>query len=188
MKEIMKLGIILLIICLVSAALLAFTYDITKLPIDEQREKASQQSRKDVLPDAESFEVLEEDLFSTLSNDKIVEVYKGLKGTEIIGYVIKTVPAGYGGEVEVITGISTEGKVTGVRVGTHQETPGLGANATLPYFYEQYEGMSTDISIGVSKTEQSESEIKAIAGATITSWAVTTGVNYSIEAVDELSN
>ncbi len=46
-----------------------------------------------------------------------------------------------------------------------------------------YNGMSADAHIGVSKTEQTETEIQAISGATITSQAVTDGVNFAIDAI-----
>jgi electron transport complex protein RnfG len=87
-----------------------------------------------------------------------------------------------------MTGIDVEGKITGVRLGNHNETPGLGANATLPYFYEQYENKSIDKDIEVSKVEPTkDNQIQAISGATITSSAVTSGVNMAINTFKEIS-
>jgi electron transport complex protein RnfG len=69
-----------------------------------------------------------------------------------------------------------------MRVGNHQETPGLGANATLSDFYGQYVDKSTESELTVVKAGASGNEIQAISGATITSKAVTKGVNIAVAA------
>ena len=184
MNDILKLGLKLLLICLVSAGLLAVTNELTKDKIIEQRNLVNQQARQEVLSDAESFDAVDQEILDKViaQNPNVVEIFTAKKGGETIGYVIKTTPSGFGGPVEVITGIDTEGKITGVRTGSHNETPGLGANVTLPYFYTQYEGMGVNGSVDVSKTEKTDTAIMAVSGATISSRAVTTGVNYSLEA------
>ncbi|MCT4632165.1 MAG: RnfABCDGE type electron transport complex subunit G [Firmicutes bacterium] len=189
MKEIGKLGAILLLICAIASALLAFVNTKTIDKIVEQRELASELARKEVLPDADKFEKLDDALLKEFSdkNDKVKEIYVGFSGDTVIGYVVKTAPGGYGGAVEVISGISTDNSLTGVRVGNHNETPGLGANALLPSFYEQYNGMSVEGEVGVAKANPQENQIQAIAGATITSQAVTDGVNMAAEVVKELN-
>ena len=146
-------------------------------------------ARQAVLSDATGFEPLEEAELAkfTANNDKVKEVFIGLKDGQIVGYVVKTTPTGFGGAVEVTTGIGLDGTIKGVRMGNHAETPGLGANAALPYFYEQYNGLSAMEDVGVNKQTPSGNEIQAISGATITSVTITNGVNYSIEVVRELN-
>ncbi|WP_432664223.1 RnfABCDGE type electron transport complex subunit G [Wukongibacter baidiensis] len=190
MKEIVKLGIILLIVCVVAAGALAITNEVTKDQIAFQRNLANEEARKSILPSAENFKPLEEDKLNEIvsKNNKVAEVFAGYKGDSVVGYTFKTLPSGYGGTVEVMTGIGMEGKVTGVRVGNHQETPGLGANAALPSFYDQYENKSAETEIAVTKTEPTEeNQIQAISGATITSDAVTAGVNIAIDTFKEIS-
>ncbi len=184
MKEISKLGLILLLICAVAAGLLSLVYDFTIDKIVGQRELTSQLSRQEVLPEAESFEIIEADMLDKVKdeNELVVEIYEGLTGDGVVGYTIKSLPGGFGGSVEVITGVSLDGKITGMRVGSHQETPGLGANATLPDFYGQYAGKSTESELTVVKAGAAGNEIQAISGATITSKAVTEGVNMAVEA------
>jgi electron transport complex protein RnfG len=189
MKEIIRLSAILLSICLVAALALAVTNDMTIDKILEQRELVNQQARQAVLAEATSFEAIPEaDLGEIVKQESTVrEVYAGLNDGTIIGYVVKSGPNGFGGAVEVTTGIGVDNMVKGVRIGSHQETPGLGANATLPAFYDQFTGMSAASEIGVSKTTKSDTEILAITGATITSRAVTDGVNASIRVVETLN-
>jgi len=189
MKDIIVLGLKLLLICLISAALLGVTNELTKDKIAEVQAAASEQARKDVAPDAERFEAVDAEKMAEIVavTDKVQEAFVAYKGDEVIGFVLKTAPSGYGGPVVVITGIDASGVITGVRVGTHTETPGLGANATLPSFYEQYDGKSVVTGVGVSKTGSSDTEIQAISGATITSAAVTNGVNFAGDILDILT-
>ena len=44
--------------------------------------------------------------------------------------LFSTSSKGYGGEVSVLTGIGTDGKVVGVTVLEHNETPGMGSKVT----------------------------------------------------------
>ncbi len=189
MKKIIKLGIILLVISFIAAAALAFTNELTAPEIKKQRTAASELARKDVLPTAESFEAVTPEQLATLvaNNPNVQEAYVGMKGTEIVGYVVKSNPTGFSGPVEVVAGIAVDGTIAGVRMGTNQETPGLGSVAKTPGFYEQYNGMKTDQPIGVNKTTSTEYEIQAISGATITSRCITKGVNNAIEAIALLS-
>ncbi|MBN2898130.1 MAG: RnfABCDGE type electron transport complex subunit G [Clostridia bacterium] len=189
MQEIMKLGAKLLLICLVSASLLAVTNEMTKGPIQQQRDMASQAARQEVLATAEEFVPVDEATLAEIQStySTVVEAFVGKAGGADVGYVIKTTPGGFGGAVEVITGIDVDGKLTGVRIGSHNETPGLGGIITTEGFYGQYAGMVAG-EIGVSKIAKSDTEIKAIAGATISSRAVTSGVNEAIGAYKALNN
>lgn len=191
MKEIMKLGAILFAVCLIAAVALMATYEMTSPIIATQRAQKDENARREVLPAANSFNKVSEDYDTSVTLDDgnvvaISEVYSGEKDGQVVGYVIKSTPGGYGGAVEVVTGIDGAGLITGVRVGSHQETPGLGAKATLPDFYSQYDGKVAS-TISVNKTQQSDTEVQAIAGATITSKAVTSGVNASAVVAASLS-
>lgn len=181
MKDILKLGVTLFAICAVAALVLSVTNNITQPIIEERNIQASNESRKIVLSDADEFKELE-----GITSDIVVEVYEGLKGEEVIGYTIKTTPKGYGGSVEVMVGISTNGKITGIDIGNHSETPGLGSKASDPSFKDQYLYKDAANSLLVVKGNSSnDNEISAISGATITSNAVTSGVNAAMKIYNE---
>jgi len=185
MKDNLKTGIILLIIAAVAAVALGLTNEVTKDKIAEQRFLANEQAKKAVLATAATFEdITGEDLDAITSTfAPVTEAYVGLDASgAVVGYVFKSTPNGFSGAVEVVTGIDVNGTVTGLRVGSHKETPGLGAKAKDAAYYEQYNGKLTDSPIGVSKTAASGNDIQAITGATITSVAVTSGANASIDA------
>ncbi|GCD11131.1 RnfABCDGE type electron transport complex subunit G [Clostridium tagluense] len=178
MKENIKLGLILLLITGVAGFLLGGAYEITKAPIAASIEADKQAAMKAILPTADKFEKAD---VKIEGNEKVSEVNAGLKGTEIAGYAIKVAPKGYAGPVEIMVGISTEGKVTGIKILSHAETPGLGANAPQPKFSDQYKNKPTKEKLEVVKTVPSkDTQIEAITGATITSKAVTLGVNDAV--------
>ena len=55
--------------------------------------------------------------------------YEGTASGDTIGYVFKTSAKGYGGDIDLMVGIDTSGKVTGVSILSISETAGLGMNA-----------------------------------------------------------
>ena len=133
MKDILKLGVTLFAICAVAALVLGVTNNITAPVIEERNIQASNEARKTVLPEADEFKELE-----GMNSDIVLEVYEGIKDGQVIGYTIKTSSKGYGGAIELMVGISKDSKITGVEIGNHSETPGLGSKATEPIFKNQY--------------------------------------------------
>jgi electron transport complex protein RnfG len=179
LKENIRLGLILLLITGVAGLLLGGAYEITKAPIAKTIAADKQAAMKEILPVADTFSTSDVNI---KENKKISEVNTGLKGGKIAGYAIKVAPRGYSGPVEIMVGISTDGKVTGIKILSHAETPGLGANAPKPEFSDQYKNKSTKDKLEVVKKAASkENQIQAITGATITSKAVTLGVNDAID-------
>lgn len=186
MKSILKTGLVLLIISAIAAVSLGLTNEFTYDKIQDQRRMASEKARIDVLPSATSFEAADESVLAeiTAQFEIVKEAYVGSDASgNIVGYVFKSTPSGFSGAIEVVTGISIDGLVTGLRVGSHNETPGLGAKATDSDFYDQYLGLTSTEVIGVSKIAASGNDIQAITGATITSAAVSDGANASVEAM-----
>lgn len=181
MKDILKLGVTLFAICAVAALVLGVTNNITAPVIEERNIQASNEARKTVLPEADEFKELE-----GMNSDIVLEVYEGIKDGQVIGYTIKTSSKGYGGAIELMVGISKDGKITGVEIGNHSETPGLGSKATEPMFKNQYVDKDVSNSLLVVKgSANNDNEISAISGATITSNGVTSGVNAAMKIYNE---
>lgn len=179
MKENLKLGFILLVVTALAGLFLGAAHSITKEPIEKQALLEKNQAMQEILPSAETFELLNETL---PEGTTIKEVNKGVKGNEVVGYAIKITPKGFGGLIEMMVGISADGKIGGIKILSHGETPGLGANSTNIRFYGQYKDKSTESLLEVVKTGASkDNQIQAITGATITSRAVTSGVNEAID-------
>ncbi len=173
-KEIIKIGLILFAITAISAMLLAIVNKATAPVIAKNQLKKTYASMQTVMPDADNFEPIEITGFKNIS-----EGYSALdKNGEKIGVCLITTANGYGGEIKVLTGIS-DGKVTGIDILSHSETPGLGAKSVEPEFKNQFAGKGENIK--VSKSSAKDNEINAISGATITSNAVTAAVNTALK-------
>lgn len=176
-NDIFKLGIVLLVIAGVCGLILGYVNQVTATPIAVQEKKTMDEANKEILPEASTFEEKKD----VELDEGILSLTEGKEGSEVKGYTIKVAPKGYGGAIELMIGISTEGKLSGIKVLSHAETPGLGANADTPGFTEQYKGKLAEELKVVKGTASNENEIAAITGATITSKAVTSGVNEAIE-------
>jgi len=57
---------------------------------------------------------------------KEITVYRALKNHQVTGVAYEVRGSGYAGEMKLMMGVDTEGKLLGVRVTAHKETPGLG--------------------------------------------------------------
>lgn len=171
-KEIIKVGLILFVITALSALILAVANSVTSPIIAENNKIKTEKMMQALLTDADSFEIVD------VEAQQVVEAYIAKSGDDVVGTCVVSEANGYGGAVKVITGIDKEGKVTGVDILEHSETPGLGANATKPEFKSQFEGMT--MNIGVSRGSASGNEINAMSGATVTSKAVTEAVNAAL--------
>lgn len=185
MNETLKLGLILFLITAISATILGISNNVTAGKIAEADRIANDNARKEALSVAEEFKLLDESEISSITNGnpEVLEIYEGLDNSgELVGYVIKTLVGGFGGDIEVMTGISLEGKITGMKVLNHEETPGLGANATNPEFQERFENIPVDEPlVVVSGDPAATNEVEAITSATITTNAVAEGVNIARE-------
>ncbi|MDD2414316.1 MAG: RnfABCDGE type electron transport complex subunit G [Eubacteriaceae bacterium] len=192
-KKVGKLAIILFLISAIAALLLGLTNYVTKDIIAAQSEKKNIEARQEVLADADSFKKVDniEQVAQTADSANasiVVEAYSGYKGDQLVGYTVKTTPKGYGGDVEVLTGIGVDGKVSGVTILDQSETAGLGARCVEPSFQQEYQGKDASKELSVVKTNPTDNQIQAITGATITSKAVTKGVNASMKIYSQLAS
>ena len=179
-KEIIIPTVALFVICLISTALLGGTNSLTAEKIKQVAAESAAKARTEVCKDAAEFE---EKQFTVDENEYTVYIGKNASG-ETVGYTVTTQDKSYGGVIEVMTGFDTEGKITGVEILTIDDTPGLGMNAKKDEFRNEYVGRSGELT--VSKSASADNEIQAITGATITSKAVTRGVNLGSKIVTEV--
>lgn len=196
-KEVIKLGLILLAISSVAACLLSLTNFATAGTIVQLNEQTNKAARQEVLSEATDFEQIPPEKLAKIATEigienpeEVVEAFIGTNGGAVVGYTVKTAPtSGYAGEIQMLTGISADGVITGISILKSNETPGLGAQAVLPAFKDQYKEKSALAEVTVVKTtpETGSNAIQAITGATITSRAVTSGVNMANQVYQTLS-
>lgn len=169
---ILRLTVTLLIIAAVMAAALAGVNAITKDKIAEIKIQKTQAAITKVLPGAAGLEEI-----PLNENAGIVKTVYASGDS----YAVEVIPSGFNGAITMMVGIE-KGKVTGISIVSHTETPGLGAvaaadNAKGEAFRGQFAG-GESFTVG--------GNVDAMSGATITSKAVTSGVNAALEYIKSL--
>lgn len=178
-KEILVPTIVLLVICVIASALLGGTNILTKDKIAAINAETKAAAMRTVMPDAVSFG-------DSVSAEDSLEYSPALddKGNTI-GYAFTVSESGYGGGIEVMVGINTDGTVNKVTIiAADDETPGLGQNIKKDSFLDQFIGKTGELTV-TKNAPSSDTEIQAITSATISSSAVTRAVNAAIAYCNE---
>ena len=108
-------------------------------------------------------------------------------GGESEGYVLVTTGAGLWGKIVATVGVESDlSTLTGVEFIDQQETPGLGARISEPWFTGQFAGKRGPFRTVPEGEEAGEQEFQAVTGATITTNAVLRIVNGSLANAPQL--
>ncbi len=194
MGRIVKNTIIITAITVIAGLLLGIVYQVTKAPIALAEQSARERAYAQVLPDADSFEddtafdAEEAQAFmdETGFADVIDNVVVATKSGEPAGYVITvTSKEGFGGDIQFTVGIDQDGVTKGVSILSISETAGLGMKATEPAFLEQFRDRDVTAFMYTKEGADEDNEIDALSGATITTNAMTNGVNAALAYYDE---
>lgn len=192
MKKIIKDAVILTIITLASGFGLGFVHDITVVPIEKAQEAKKQKAYESVMTEGKKFVEIEVDTSKTegfvaagYEKQSIKDVVEAKDASgNMIGYVITVVSnQGFGGPIEMSIGISAKepGKITGIDFLSMSESPGLGDNAKKPEFKDvSFKDKAVEKFVVVKDAPTSDDQVLAITGATISTNAVTQGVNAAL--------
>ncbi|MBN2558258.1 MAG: FMN-binding protein [Clostridia bacterium] len=175
MRDILKPAVSLLIICIFITFSVALVYNVTAETIAEREWEALNIAMNEVLPGGAPFEDITE-AFPGISDSggtiKITGAFRSEKG-----YVFNMIAPGYGGDVAVIIGIDENASISGLRLGSNNETPSLGKRAEEEFFTSRFFGINTSENIGDS--------VDSISGVTITSTAVKKAAQKACEYYNE---
>ncbi len=165
-NEYVKIGGSLLVICAVVALVVSFVHAVTA---DMIAEAAVRERREAVV--------------RIFGEGAAITEIEPLAGTNTIyaiadaGYCVNLDAKGFGGPVSMMVGVGYDGRLVGIEIVSHSETPGFGAKADDPAYLAQYIGQGSRLVLGDT--------VDALAGATITSRAVLGGVNAATAALVE---
>ena len=177
MSEIIKPAAVLLIITLIASALLGGVNSVTKSTITENDYAARRASMSEVLPEVVNDSFAEECAVTDFPG--VTGYSEGYGADGAVGYAISAEAQGYGGMINIMIGVNLEGKITGVKLLSHFETPGLGANAASKDFTDLFIGTSGELKV-VKAQPTGDSEIQAITSATITTNGFKNAVNSAL--------
>lgn len=196
--DMIKNALILFVITLIAGVLLGLVYQITKQPIADQNARKVEEANKAVFATASSFgqdNIVDAAAAQSVSGssadlagvtiDSVIEAYDA--SGNVIGYIVQITSKGYNDEIKFSMGITADGVLNGISLISISETPGLGMNAekVLVPQYTVDGGLDATVTYkvvkdGTGKTSATDTSIEAISGATITSKAVTNGVDAGL--------
>jgi len=174
----------------VGTALLAATYLVTR-PIIAETEKQAKLALigqilpatlydNDLLKDAALLPPAKE-----LGNSEPTTVYRAVKEGKPSAAVLEVIaPDGYSGKIRMIVAIKADGEISGVRVVTHHETPGLGDYIEIAKnrWIRIFEGKSLSKYANQDwKVKKDGGKFEHTAGATVSPRAVVKAVHKSLE-------
>lgn len=178
----------------VTVGIVAFTQQMTEEPIAASRLKAARAALYEVVPqdkhDNDLFNdtrPLPENLVQQLGvqgrNPEQQLVHVARRDGKPVAVVVPTVaPDGYSGRIDMIMGIDDEGRILGLRVTSHNETPGLGDKIEVrkSNWILSFNGKTTESTI-----DGLDAEFDQLTGATITREAISRQVKKTLAAVEE---
>lgn len=171
-KKIVIPAVSLFVICLVCTVLLAFINQQTEPKIKELAIQTETESRAKVLSSASDFEE------KTTDGISYVTGYNDAK--EVQGYIFVTTTKSYGGDLQIMTGVDADGKVSGIEVLEISDTAGLGMKAKEQDFKDRFTGLVNGIIVDKNSGDPEKNQVQALTGATITSNAVAKAVNEAL--------
>lgn len=174
-KKIVSFVLRLSILCVIASAALAWVYLQTKPRIEAEKLRRLTLARKEILPLATEF--VEKPL------DQKENYALGLnEEKKTVGKILKKTKRGYGGPIEVLIALDSENKVSGVKILSQFETPGLGTKIKEKNFLVQFLGRTID----ELKLKKDKGKIEGVTGATISSRAVLDAVREGAELGSKL--
>ena len=185
----LRASITLALVVAIAAGLLALVYDVTRERIAQAERDRRLARFAAVLGDTRYDNELLEDLIEVsdpdlLGTNETVRVFRARLADEPVAAVLLPVaPDGYGGSIRLVVGIDPTGRLLGVRVFSHRETPGLGdgIDERKSNWILAFDGRSlNDPTPEKWKVRKDGGEFDQFTGATVTPRAVVTAVRNTL--------
>ena len=174
----------LTIICVVAGAILAGVNMYTTGPIAATKAAALEAAIKAVTPAFDNKPTEEAYMAVTADGDSL-KIYPAKQDGKFVGAAVESnTMKGFGGEIRVIVGFDTEGKLLNYSVLQHAETPGLGAKMQEWFRTDKNRQsvLGRNLSDGELKVTKDGGDVDAITASTITSRAFLNAVNRAYSA------
>jgi len=181
-RDLIKMVVVLFVICATSGVVLSYVNEATKAPREYQYIKFVQEpSMKAVLTDFDN-DPIKERINVVVGEDgegnpieKVVFPAKKDGKTEAVAFSASA--KGYHDLIEVMVGVGPDGKLTGISIMSHTETPGLGARIVEAKFTDQFAGLDLD----TTKLASEGGKVDALSGATFSTVGVIAAVTEALE-------
>ena len=176
-------------LCLAATLLVWLTWYSTRARIEHNHAQLIQQQLGALVPAARHDNALHQRPVQILIDGQVLTVYRATLQDAPVAMVIDyTTPQGYSGDIRMLVAIEASGKLLGVRVLEHRETPGLGDDIELARsnWILGFDGLSLQAPTPEQwRVRKDGGHFDAFTGATITPRAVVTAVHHVLELYQE---
>jgi len=193
-KASLRTAVQLLLFAIVGTGLLALTYELTREPILESEERAKMKLISQIAPAGTYDNEIIEDTIQLaqdelLGNRETLIGHRGyLRGDPAIVLLSAIAPDGYSGRIKLIIAIRQDGSLSGVRVVSHAETPGLGDYIDIAKnsWITIFNGQSLDnLKERDWQVKKDGGVFDSMAGATISPRAVVKAVHKALQYYEQ---
>ncbi len=153
--------------------------------IEQRMQEDLRASLSQVIPSSvHDNDILANPLDFKLDDGQSLTIYRGTVDLQVTALAWEIVGKGYAGDIRLILGVASDGRVLGVRVLSHTETPGLGdkIEANRDDWILGFDGLSIGNPPSERwKVDKDGGDFDAFSGATITPRAVVTAIYEGLE-------
>ena len=178
MKKFVEESWLVLVMGIGFALLLAGTQAALQGRIHENQREATRQAIAEVLPGVATTEQREVEGY---------QVYEGFDDQgRLLGWVIEGSGTGFVDRITLVVGLDVDKtRITGVKVTSNVETPGLGNKIEDAAWIGQFEGLDAErrVDITMAAPDRDDNEVQAITGATLSSVYTADIVNAILDTV-----
>jgi electron transport complex protein RnfG len=189
-KHASKTALTLIAFALVFTALLAYVFQITKVPIEKSEAAARLALFRQIVPASMHDNDILKDTLAIAPNDLLGNTQPSVANRARINnapaaVILEAIAHdGYSGDIKLLIAIKYDGEISGVRVLTHKETPGLGDYIDIAKddWIKLFDAESlTKTSDENWKVKKDHGQFDYMAGATITPRAVVKAVHKALK-------
>lgn len=194
LQKMLKSALILSIFTLIGIGLLLMVKTLTDAPIHTAEENLLQESLNEVMPAEQYDNDLRTDTLQVIAPDYLgtpekVTIYRARKNHQPVGVILQTIaPDGYSGNIRIMLAVYYDGRIAGVRVLKHKETPGLGdkIDARKSHWIFSFNGLKLRAdNKPIWAVRKDGGQFDQFTGATITPRAVIKAVKKALEYVNQ---
>lgn len=169
-------------ITLIASTAVGLVFKVTEEPIELAKQAKVTAALSEVLPEFDN-NPADDQRTESVDGGELV-IYTATKGGETVGYAVETFTnSGFSGNIKLMVGFATDGKINKIAVLSHNETPGLGnkIEPSKSNFSVQFEGK--DPQSFKLLVKQDGGDVDAITASTISSRAYLDAVQRAYNTV-----
>lgn len=195
-----RTALILFLFVLVFTSMLSGAYLWTRPALEAAATEEKMKLIDEVLPRGRYDNALLDDVATLdtapelgLAPNEPARILRARRDGKVVALVFEaTAPDGYAGKIRLLMAIDTDGKILGVRVTAHKETPGLGDYIDIKKdpdkkrpWITQFNGLNPEtIDANEWKVKKDGGRFDAITGATVSPRAVVKAIRKAVLFVD----